>query len=102
MGKTTTSNKKQNTTIFEFHYKSDNQKDWVKAPDRKEAIYFIMSQTHLSFGEIIKYCKIRKLTLQEEKEFMVYGEDNKTAMSFYDYAQSAFDVDYIASTAFYL
>lgn len=88
--------------IFEFHYKSDNQKDWIKAPDRKEAIYFIMSQTDLTFGEIIKDCKIRKLTLQEEKEFTVYGEDDKTTMSFYDYAQSAFDVDYIASTAFYL
>ena len=88
--------------IFEFNYKSDNQKDWIKAPSRKEAIYFIMSQTDLTFGEIIKGCKIRKLTLQEKKQFKVYGEDDKTTMSFYDYAQSSFDVDYIASTAFYL
>ena len=88
--------------IFEFHYKSDDQKDWIKAPNRKEAIYFIMSQTDLIFAEIIKDCKIRKLSLQEEKEFTVYGEDDKTTMTFYDYAQSAFDVDYIASTAFYL
>ena len=88
--------------IFEFHYKSDDQKDWIKAPDRKEAIYFIMQETYLTFSQIIKGCKIRKLTLQEEKEFKVYGEDDKKTMSFYDYSQSAFDVDYITSTAFYL
>ena len=86
--------------IFEFHYKSDDQKDWIKAPNRKEAIYFVMGQTHLTFGDIIKECKIRKLSLKEEKELTVHSEVLDTTISFYDYAQTVLDVDYVSSTAF--
>jgi hypothetical protein len=86
--------------IFEFHYKSNNIKDWIKAPSRKEAIYFIISETDLTFGDIIKGCKIRKLSTQEEKDFMVHSGDN-TTMSFQEYSKTVSETDYIASTAFY-
>ncbi len=89
--------------IFEFTWKNDDQKDWVKASGRKEAIYFIMGMTDYTFGEIIKECNIRKLSIEQQHEYKVTEGDvsSDSTMSFYEYAQETSGTHYIASTAFY-
>lgn len=85
--------------IFEFHYKESREKDWVMAPDRKDAIYFIMSETGLSFGEVIKYCRIRKLSQEQEHTYKVLDDAGNELMSFYEVAaHSNCSVDFIAHT----
>ena len=89
--------------IFEFTWKYDNQRDWVKAPSRKNAIYFIMRMTDYTFGEVIKECNIRKLSIKDQHEYTVMI-DNVTSdetISFYEYAKEIDGTHYIASTAFY-
>ena len=89
--------------IFEFTWKEDGIKDWVKAPNRKNAIYFIMGMSNYTFGEVIKKCNIRKLSIEQQHEYKVSLEDipSKDDKSFYEYAQETDGTHYIASTAFY-
>jgi hypothetical protein len=92
-----------NYDIFEFTWREDGIKDWVKAPRRKNAIYFIMGKTNLTFGEVIKECNIRKLSIEQQHEHKVSLKDipSEDDKSFYDYAKEIDGTHYIASTAFY-
>ena len=89
--------------IFEFTWKNYDQKDWVKAPDRKDAIYFIMGMSNYTFGEVIKQCNIRKLSIQDQHEYtvMIDNVSSDSEMSFFEYAKEIDGTHYIASTAFY-
>jgi hypothetical protein len=89
--------------IFEFTWREDVVKDWVKAPSRKEAIYFIMRTTSLTFGEVIKGCNIRKLSIEQQHKYKVTEGDvsSDNDISFYEYAKEIDETNYIASTAFY-
>jgi len=89
--------------IFEFTWKDDGVKDWVKAPNRKDAIYFIMRTTSLNFGEVIKESNIRKLSIQDQHEYkiMIDNVSSDESISFYEYAKEIAGTDYISSTSFY-
>ena len=89
--------------IFEFTWKKDGQRDWVKAPRRAEAIYFIMGMTDYTFGEVIRQCNIRKLSIKDQHEYtvMIDNVSSDNDMSFYEYAKEIPGTHYIASTSFF-
>ena len=89
--------------IFEFTWKNDGQKDWVKAPDRKDAIYFIMGMTRYTFREVIEECNIRKLSIKDQHEYTVIIDNvySDETVSFYEYAKEIDGTHYISSTTFY-
>ena len=62
-----------------------------------------MGMTDLTFGEAIKQCNIRKLSIEQQHEYtvMIDNVSSDSTMSFYEYAKEISGTHYIASTAFY-
>ena len=87
--------------IFEFKDKKSNQRDWIKAPNRKEAILFIMSENRLNFADINKIYNIRELTLHEQKTTIISGDNTECETTLFEYSETISNIGYIASTEFY-